>query len=114
MVRQIMKKMMTDASGKRAIDTQSLTARSAAKADTESELQARSEEKAAGIAELMATERYDQSLHAECDWLLQYFDVRKQARADEVDSLKNAKAVLSGADYSLIQFRGQRFLSRAH
>jgi len=106
--------MMKDAAAKRTIDSESLTAKSAAKADTESELQTLSEEKKAGIGELMATEKYNQSLHAECDWLLQYFDVRKQARADEVDSLKKAKAVLSGADYSLIQFRGQRFLSRAH
>merc|ERR1712085_140400 len=58
--------------------------------------------KAAGVKELMATEKYISSLHAECDWLLQYFDVRKEARAGEVDSLKKAKAVLSGADYSLV------------
>merc|ERR1719468_1412522 len=104
--------MMRDAADKRVTDSRSLTAKSAAKADTESELQSLSEDKSNGIAELMATERYEKSLHSECDWLLQYFDVRKQARADEVDSLKNAKAVLSGADYSLIQLRGQRFLSR--
>jgi len=50
------------------------------------------------------------SLHAECDWLMQYYDVRKQARAGEVESLQNAKAVLSGASYSLVQqgrLRGQ-------
>jgi len=32
--------------------------------------------------------------------LLQYFEVRKEARASEADSLGKAKAVLSGADYS--------------
>merc|ERR1712151_907533 len=63
--------------------------------------------------ELMATEKYVASLHAECDWLLQYFDARKAARAGEVDSLKKAKAVLSGADYSLIQTRRHAFLRRA-
>jgi len=103
--------LMTDAAAKRATDTRSLTVKTTAKADMESEKQTRVEEKAAGIAEFTAIERYNGCLHGECDWLLQYFDVRKQARADEVDSLKRAKAVLSGAD-SLIQLRGQRFLSR--
>ncbi len=38
-----------------------------------------------------------------CDWLLKYYDVRKEARASEIDALGKAKAVLSGADYSLLQ-----------
>jgi len=48
----------------------------------------------------MATHEVISSLHAECDWLLQYFDVRKDARAGEVDSLGKAKAILSGADFA--------------
>ena len=38
-----------------------------------------------------------------CDWLNEHYEVRKTARAGEVESLKNAKAVLAGADYSLVQ-----------
>ena len=41
-------------------------------------------------------------LHAECDWPVQYSRVRKEGRAGEVESLQKAKAVLSGADYSLL------------
>jgi len=41
------------------------------------------------------------SLHQECDWLLQNFDARQEARAGEKDALNNAKAVLAGSDYSL-------------
>merc|ERR1719195_2576212 len=103
---------ITDAAEKRTTDSKSLAAKAAAKADTESDLQGVADGKAATGKELMATLKYEHSLHVECDWLLQYFDVRKQARADEVDSLKKAKAVLSGADYSLIEIRGQRFLGR--
>merc|ERR1711957_153217 len=62
--------------------------------------------------ELMATDKYMASLHAECDWLLKYFDARKEARAGEVDSLTKAKAVLSGADYSFVQTRRHTFLGR--
>jgi len=66
-------------------------------------MDAHSEEKAATDKTLMATHKYIQSLHGECDWLLQYFTVRKEARAGEVESLKSAKAVLSGADYSFVE-----------
>ena len=34
---------------------------------------------------------------------MQYSDVRKEARNGEIDSLAKAKAVLSGADFSMVQ-----------
>merc|ERR1719189_1315751 len=95
--------LMKDSADKRTIDSKSLTAKGSAKADEEAALQERTLARADGAKELMATEKYISSLHGECDWLLQYFDARKEARAGEVDSLKKAKAVLSGADYSLLQ-----------
>merc|ERR1711994_1026456 len=104
--------MMTDSAAKRTADSQSLTQKVSAKADTEASLQAHSAAKAAGGKELMATMKYISSLHAECDWLVKYFDIRKEARAGEVDSLNRAKAVLSGADFSLIQRRTTNFLGK--
>ena len=47
----------------------------------------------------MATDKFLGGLHAECDWLLKYFDVRESARDVEIDALRKAKAVLSGASY---------------
>jgi len=91
---------MKDAAEKRAEDTQTLANKQKAKAETEASMEANTEEKAATTKSLMATLEHISSLHGECDWLLQYFEVRKEARAGEVDSLKNAKAVLSGADFS--------------
>merc|ERR1711972_703376 len=105
--------MMKESAEKRTADTTSLTEKGATKADIESELQAHHEEKASAAKELMATLKYISSLHAECDWLLQYFAVRKEARAGEVDSLVKAKAVLSGADYSLVQTKAHNFLARS-
>merc|ERR1719221_615662 len=95
--------MMRDSAEKRTTDSKALSAKGSAKADTEAALQDTSAHLADESKELMATEKYISSLHAECDWLLQYFDARKAARAGEVESLKKAKAVLSGADYSLLQ-----------
>lgn len=104
--------MMKDSAAKRSVDSKSLTEKGTAKAQVEDELQAHAAHKAAVGKELMATDKYISSLHAECDWLLQYFDVRKGARAGEVESLTKAKAVLSGADYSLLQRRASSFLGR--
>jgi len=104
--------MMKDSAEKRTTDSKALTEKGGAKADTEAALQASIDHKADAEKELMATAKYISSLHGECDWLLQYFDARKEARTGEIDSLKKAKAVLSGADYSLLQARAHRFLAR--
>jgi hypothetical protein len=96
-------KMLTDSAEKRAQDSKALTEKNAAKADLQADIESDTDEKGATVKELMATEQYIASLHAECDWLLQYFDVRQKARTDEIDSLTKAKSVLSGADFSLLQ-----------
>merc|ERR1719160_1127926 len=77
---------MKDSSEKRAQDTKSLADKEKAKAQTQADMEAHTEEKAATTKTLMATLEYIQSLHAECDWLLQYFEVRKEARTGEIDS----------------------------
>jgi len=94
---------MKDSAEKRAEDTKALADKEKAKAQLSADMEAHTEEKAATTKTLMATLEYIQSLHAECDWLLQYFEVRKEARTGEIESLKNAKAVLSGADFSLLE-----------
>merc|ERR1712107_220013 len=103
-------KMMRESASKRRIDSGTLTEKTGVKADLGAALQKTSEEKVSASKELMATAKYRQSLHSECDWLLQYFDARKQARAGEAESLKRAKAVLSGADFSLLQSSRRAFL----
>jgi len=94
-------KMMADSSDKRASDSKSLTEKTGAKADTEAALEAHKDDKESATNELMSTLEVIKALHSECDWLVQYFDVRKEARVGEVESLEKAKAVLSGADFSM-------------
>jgi len=105
--------MMKEAAAKRTADSAELEEKTGAKADIQAELEAHKEHLAAAGKEHMATMKYISSLHAECDWLLQYFDVRKEARTGEIDSLHSAKAVLSGADYSLIETKVHHFLGRS-
>jgi len=104
---------MKDAADKRTADSKLLGEKETIKAETEADLESKTEDKAAAGAELMSTMKYISSLHMECDWLLKYFDVRKEARANEIDALGKAKAVLSGADYSFVQTKAQRFLRRS-
>jgi len=104
--------MMADSSAKRAADTKSVADKSAVKADTESLIVAKSETLKSTQKELMATHEYIGQLHGECDWILKFFDVRAEARNGEIDALKKAKAVLSGADFSLVQKSARRFLRK--
>lgn len=94
---------MSDAKEKRASNSKSLTDKKVTKADLKTDLETHEEDKVASGNELMATEGYMSSLHAECDWMLKYFDMRQTARASEIDSLSKAKAVLKGADFSLLE-----------
>merc|ERR1740129_923591 len=104
--------MMKDSAAKRTTDSNTLTQKGSAKASAEEALQGHSQARADGAKELKATEKYISSLHAECDWLLQYHEARKEARAGEVESLKQAKSVLSGADFSLLQTKSHGFLRK--
>merc|ERR1719353_989808 len=102
--------MVTDAAEKRVADTKSIEEKEAAKAQAEADLVKAGDDKAGAQDELMATKQYIADLHADCDWLLSNYQTRKDARAAEVEALKNAKAVLSGADYSLIQLHHSKHL----
>jgi len=104
---------MRDSAEKRTKDSKLLGEKESAKAELEADLETNTEDKASTAKELMGTLRYIQSLHNECDWLLKYFDVRKEARASEIDALGKAKAVLAGADYSLLQTKSAGFLWRS-
>merc|ERR1712194_682229 len=69
--------------------------------DLEGTLETSKGEHKATLKALMGVDKYITDLHGECDWLLKYFDVRAEARTNEIESLKKAKDVLNGADYSL-------------
>jgi len=106
-------KLMSESAAKRAQDSKSITDKGAAKAAAEESLQNEQEAKASTEKELGATMAEIHALHGECDWLLKYFDARKEARAGEVDALSRAKDVLNGADYSFVQVAQHRVLRGA-
>jgi len=94
---------MVEAAAKRAEDSKAADEKKGAKAELSAGKASKDEEKAAKDEELMSTDKYLGGLHGRCDWLLKHFNTRAEARTGEIESLKNGKAVLSGADYSLMQ-----------
>merc|ERR1719243_75697 len=105
---------MSDSVAKRTADSKSITEKESQKAELEADLMGAKDLKKTKAAELMATQEYIMQLHGSCDFLLQNYDLRKKARADETEALKNAKAVLSGADYSFRQVAARKlFLAHA-
>merc|ERR550537_820213 len=104
-------KAMKDAAKKRASDSKAVADKTGAKADTQAALQQHKDGLASASKELAATNQAIGALHGDCDWLLKYFDIRKEARSSEIDALGKAKAVLSGADFSLVQTQSRRLRS---
>merc|ERR1719440_20779 len=105
--------MIADAKEKRTTDSKDLKDKAASKADLTADLETGKDTLKSTKIEAMANGKFIGELHGECDWLLQYFDVRKEARTGEIDALGKAKAVLNGADFSLVQTRSTKFLMRA-
>merc|ERR1719379_2185138 len=59
------------------------------------------EKKGKGMAEdeLETVKNKMKGLHESCDFLLENFDIRKKARASEIEGLQKSIAVLSGANF---------------
>jgi uncharacterized protein HemX len=94
---------MADAAEKRSTDSKAITEKEGAKAELDAEWQTAKDNKKADDTKLVQTNAYMADLHEDCDWLLENYGARKEARANEVDAMGKAKDVLSGADYSLLQ-----------
>jgi len=95
--------LISESAAKRAADSKSIEDKESAKADQEATLIRTGELKKSKTVEAMNTHKFLGEVHGDCDWLLSNFEARKQARAGEMDALKKGKAVLSGADFSLLQ-----------
>merc|ERR1719146_63053 len=104
---------MADSSEKRALDSKAITDKEGAKAENETQLEADKDTKKSKTIEAMETAKYIGGLHEECDWLLKNYENRKAARTGEIEAMGKAKAVLSGADYSLVQMASTRLRGSA-
>jgi len=69
------------------------------KAKAEEDLVTAKEDKEATLLELEQLSNYNAELHASCDFVMKNFDLRQTARDEEVEALRQAKAILSGAKF---------------
>merc|ERR1719421_2431068 len=70
------------------------------KAKAEQDLVQAEESQANIMLELEQLSNYNSQLHSECDFVGKNFDLRQSAREEEIDALKQAKAILSGAKFN--------------
>merc|ERR1719482_2218992 len=57
------------------------------------------ENKEAVMLELEQLANYKAELHSSCDFVMKNFEIRQTARDEEIEALKQAKAILSGAKF---------------
>lgn len=68
-------------------------------AETETEKSSTEESQLANEAKLSDLGGLLEGFHADCDYVIKYFKLRQEARQKEIDSIEEAKAILSGADF---------------
>jgi hypothetical protein len=89
--------LMSDSQASRAQNMKSITDKESAKAEISAKKIAAKEKEMGDLKDLEIIGKYVVELHGSCDFILQNFDIRKEARTAEVESLKQAKAILAGA-----------------
>merc|ERR1719159_1540531 len=90
-------RLMSDSQATRAQNAKSITDKEAAKADMDTAIQETKSKLDSQQTSLANLHQYILQLHASCDFLIENYDLRKSARENELVSLANAKATLSGA-----------------
>merc|ERR1719359_633686 len=69
------------------------------KAKAEADLTEAEEAHESVSLELEQLSNYNGQLHTSCDFVLKNFEIRQTARDEEIEALKQAKAILSGAKF---------------
>jgi hypothetical protein len=92
-------KLMAGSEESRKSDSKLIITVTSTKADLEAKLEAAKEKKMATETDLDLIASATGDLHMQCDFLLQNYALRAEARTNEIESLKTAKAILSGASF---------------
>jgi hypothetical protein len=90
--------LMGDSRTARSQNSKGIVDKSATKAGLEGKLEETKAKQMLTLDEMNNVHKYLSEVHSDCDFLLNNFELRRAARANEIESLKNAKAVLAGAN----------------
>ena len=77
-----------------------ITTKTEEKGQAEADRAEATQERDGVMKELEDLALQNKDLHAECDYTLKNFEIRQTARMQEIEALKQAKAILSGAKFS--------------
>jgi chromosome segregation ATPase len=91
--------LMSSSQKNRAEMAKSITGKESAKADWSDKIEIANTDHASTTEALAKIKQMIAELHSSCDFLIENYDARKEARTNEVEGLKNSKAVLSGASF---------------
>jgi len=88
-----------DTNGSIEAKSKDIVNKSESKAKAEGDLVEAKENKEAVMLELEQLANYKAELHSSCDFVMKNFEIRQTARDEEIEALKQAKAILSGAKF---------------
>merc|ERR1711865_262896 len=88
-----------DTNGSIEAKSKDIVNKSETKAKAEADLVEAKENKEAVMLELEQLSNYKAELHSSCDFVTKNFEIRQTARDEEVEALRQAKAILSGAKF---------------
>jgi len=94
---------ITDSNEANAASATSIMNKSGEKATAEKDKIQAEESRDTTIQDLLLLGEHNVALHQDCDFLIKNYDVRKSARSEEIESLFNAKAIFSGANFGFLQ-----------
>jgi len=94
---------ITDSNAANAAASASITNKSGEMARADKDKIQATESRDATIQDLLLLGEHNAALHQDCDFLIKNFDVRQSARSEEIESLFNAKAIFSGANFGFLQ-----------
>merc|ERR1719359_1866048 len=92
--------LMAASQQSRSQNAKSITEKESAKSEWSEKIENAKTDHASTTDALAKLAEYIAGLHASCDFLVENYGARKEARTNEIEGLKNAKAVLSGANFA--------------
>merc|ERR1719506_2203286 len=91
--------LVTDTNASIEEKTKSQVNKTEEKAKAEENLQQAITDKEAALLELEELSNYNAELHQNCDFIMKNFEIRQTARDEEIEALRQAKSILSGAKF---------------
>jgi len=81
-------------------DRKAIEEKSEQQAQANGEKSETQESQLANDASLAKLKELESATHTDCDWILKYFDIRQNARKEDMNAIEEAKAILSGANFA--------------